>query len=170
MFFQWYQTARTLSLSNTMLGTTAPGTRSAALLHEILIGYGLFYAMSNYVFTPLESPAKFMIVISTPLLLPLWHNLSDAIAVIDIISFSGHRFDFILLTVFDLMRLNCVFGLIRLHFFPNLIPLTSNVFIFTQVTQFKSDFSIASRRPTLERVFLKYSNTEIVGYSTILIF
>ena len=92
----------------------------------------------------------------------LWALLSaSAVSIVTV-------FDVIWLTIFVLIRLNCGFNLIRLNF---LIQFNSRLmYLFlTRFTQFESHFSQASGSPTLARMSLKYSNTKIVEYSTILI-
>ena len=72
------------------------------------------------------------------------------------------------LTIFDLIRRNCGFSLIRLK--NNSIQSDSclTYLFLTRLKKFDSHFNQASGSPTLARVSSKYFSTEIVEYSTIL--
>ena len=81
-------------------------------------------------------------------------------------------FDSIWNTIFDLITLNFGFDLIRFYCSFNLVRLNDSrltYLLLTEIIKFDSNSSQASESPTLARVSPKYSNTEIVEYSTILI-
>ena len=96
--------------------------------------------------------------------LPSQHQGYDASAIVGIrSSMLSAVSNWIRLTCFfDLIRLNCLFFWIR---FDSCLT----YLILIRVTQFESHSSHTLWSPTLANVSLKYSNTEIVQYSTILI-
>ena len=167
-----------------------PGTRCTSPLHGILpvlrtryvyrYNYGYIYGAVHLCCSHNRREHWTAASISRKSL----HQVSGASAIIGIqSSVIAAISDRIQLTILDLIKLNCFFfGLIRLNcvsvwldsiyfsvWLGSIFYLIKLNYFSIWVTQLRSYSSQAKGSTTLSRVSLKYSNTENVEYSTILI-
>ena len=82
---------------------------------------------------------------------------------------SNQKFRWSPFTVLDLIILNCCFDFIRLNSFLIRFDSRLTYLFLIHDTELETHSSQDSRSPTLARISSKYSNTEILEYSTIMI-